>query len=203
MRTVLAVIATCAVLLSVGCAARKAASAEIVLQKWEGFDHATQYKPLDKRMQQLAVDAEMTYIRRLRGQGPQMFDDTFMKDCLKTVYVLSDLPLTIEPGAPNFVVAKDMAELERLARETKKHIYYIELKTLGQTKVKGKTGVAVSYEAFVVDWEAETWQALPESEKAGKPKPQSTGWLYGCWVQAFVTRSGGKLLVLEGPMIVS
>lgn len=176
-------------------------SADYDVQQWPEFERSAEYEPLDKRMENFAAEAEALYTRRIRKKSP-VVDGEYLANCAKRVYVLSDRPITIEPGVPELIAAKNLDELEQIARETKNSLVYIELKCLGQTTVRGKKGVVIQCDASVVESDRAAWKALPVSEKADKPLPDFGVSDYRWTTVGFVTRVGRTLLVLDGSKVV-
>lgn len=178
-------------------------NARIVVQPWEEEATSSAFEPLDAQMQQFAADAELACLRRSFGDRPNESTGSSAVRAAQKVYILSDQPLVFPEDMPNYVLVRDIQELERLARETKQDIQFGSVRTLGQTKVKGKKGVVIHHSYSVVDWQRAEWEALSPAEKEGRATPEFRVWLYGGGGQVFVTRNGNKWLVLEGQMIVS
>lgn len=208
MRSVFAITVTlCAVSLLTACAAGKVTdwrNSEVVVKPWETEAESSTYAPLDLQMRSLAPDAQLACLRRSWDiRRTQLTSSSLGGVPAKKAYILSDLPLVFPEDMSNYVLVHDTRELERLARASRQDVFFFSMRTRGQAEVQGHKGVVISCSSEVIDWQRAEWDALTPAEKEGKATPEFRVFLYGAWLDVFVTRNGSNWLVFEGLKTVS
>ena len=183
-------------------------SGQVEMKKWEGPPLAGRktYGTLGVDLEPLAADAERSVLLRMTGHSPDIFDATMFRNMAKEgrpLYIIADKRIALPQGPPLFILADANSDLEEIARESKKNVYYISLRCLGTVDADGETGVVMEYRSSVVNWERAAWNALPEEEKRNRDTPKFRSWLFGAWATFWIVRNGDRLVVYEDGMWVS